>query len=418
MESINRAPYIVMLSVIIAAAIIYADANSEMGVAIGIPYIALVLLSIFTNWKHHSTIAALIATFLILVGHFISPNTGQVFLDITNRLFAVFAIWVTTVLTWERRLSQAALTESESRYALAFRGAKDGFWIWNLISDKIYFSPRWKAILGWSADEIGDLPDEWFSRVHKEDSDRLNRDIEAHLNRQTDHFEMEHRLLHKDGNYRWVLSRGLAVWDRKKRATQLAGSMTDITKRKTEEEKFRVRMVHDALTGVFNRRHFVERLEIEIKSSKRYGYPLALCICDIDRFKGINDSYGHRMGDRVLARFGRLLKNRLRNETIAGRYGGDEFCIIFPHTKADKAAYSMERIRRHFEKLRFEVENGTVFTATATFGIADLADEDMEEKDLLELADKALYHAKEMGRNRIVLNSGERQLELFEEDRA
>ncbi len=397
-----------------AIGIFIADIQMPLGVSIGVAYVAVVLFSLWSKWKSYTVIVSIAATVLTILGHFLSPPGGLVWLDLLNRLLAFFAIWVTAILFLRWKGSEEALAEAQELYALAVRGANDGLWVWHLNQNSIYYSPRWKDILGWSETDIGHAPDEWFNRVHPDDIDPLRDEIRLHLDRQKDHFESEHRLLHKDGDYRWVLARGLAVWDDDDTPVRLAGSLTDISRRKHKEEKYRVRTVHDALTGVFNRRHFMERLELEVKSAHRYHYPLVLGICDIDNFKHINDTYGHRAGDKVLRRFGRLLSNLLRTENIAGRIGGDEFCVIFPHATCDSAAVSLERIRGHFERIVFQTKNSDTFSTSATFGVAVMIKSDRDEKDLIESADKALYQAKNMGRNRIVVNDSTQQLYLFE----
>jgi PAS domain S-box-containing protein len=139
--------------------------------------------------------------------------------------------------------AQEALRESEERYALAARGANDGLWDWNLLTGALYFSPRWKAMLGFGENEIEDRLEEWMGRIHDADRDRVKEEIAAHQKGLTPHFESEHRLLHKDGGFRWMLSRGLAVHDATGKALRMAGSQTDITERK----------VSDPLTGLPNR---------------------------------------------------------------------------------------------------------------------------------------------------------------------
>jgi len=125
--------------------------------------------------------------------------------------------------------AQEALRESEERYALAARGANDGLWDWNILTARVYYSPRWKAMLGWRENEIGDNPEEWFNRIHDADRQRVQEEIAAHRNGSTPHFESEHRMLHKDGTFRWMLNRGLAVFDDSGRTLRMAGSQTDIT---------------------------------------------------------------------------------------------------------------------------------------------------------------------------------------------
>jgi len=128
----------------------------------------------------------------------------------------------------ERKQAEEALKESEERFAAA-RGVNDGLWDWNLKTNEVYFSPRWKSILGYEGDEITNDPDEWFSRVHPEDIDRVKADVSTHLKGGTSQFENEHRILHKDGTYRWMLSRGLAIQEGEEAPTRMAGSQIDIT---------------------------------------------------------------------------------------------------------------------------------------------------------------------------------------------
>jgi PAS domain S-box-containing protein len=146
--------------------------------------------------------------------------------------------------------AEQALRESEERYALAARGANDGLWDWNLIQNTVYFSPRWKAMLGYEETEIGEGPDEWFSRVHEADREQVRRRIADHLGGTTPHFETEARMLHKDGVFRWMLCRGLMVRDQTGRPQRMAGSQTDITEGK----------VADPLTGLPNRLLINDRL--------------------------------------------------------------------------------------------------------------------------------------------------------------
>src|ERR1700730_12464646 len=123
--------------------------------------------------------------------------------------FAVTLARIGTQLSHKR--AQEALRESEERYALAARGANDGLWDWNLQTNKVYFSPRWKAMLGCEEREIEDKPEEWFGRIHEAERERVKQEIASHQGVSTPQFESEHRVLHKDGSFRWMLSRGLTV---------------------------------------------------------------------------------------------------------------------------------------------------------------------------------------------------------------
>jgi PAS domain S-box-containing protein len=179
------------------------------------------------------------------------------------------------------KYAQEALKESEERYALAARGSNDGLWDWNVSADVVHFSSRWKAMLGFQDEEIGDKPSEWFDRIHDADRERVKEEIGAHQKGLTPHFESEHRVLHKDGSFRWMLSRGVAVHDSAGNTLRMAGSQTDITEGK----------VSDPLTGLPNRLLFIDRVGRLIKHSKRRKDQLfAVLFMDLDGFKMINDS--------------------------------------------------------------------------------------------------------------------------------
>jgi diguanylate cyclase (GGDEF)-like protein/PAS domain S-box-containing protein len=176
----------------------------------------------------------------------------------------------------------------------------------------------------------------------------------------------------------------------------------DITERKRLEEKLTLLATSDPLTGLLNRRHFMESLGMAYRNAKRYGHPLSVCLCDLDYFKFINDTYGHQAGDKVLAVFGEIIRYELRSTDIAGRYGGDEFILAFPHTNAIDARECLERVRLHLQRIVFKEENSK-FQATCTAGIAELHHELNAAESLVRSADKALYEGKALGRNQVVI---------------
>ena len=178
----------------------------------------------------------------------------------------------------------------------------------------------------------------------------------------------------------------------------------NITDRKLLENRLRGDATTDSLTGLFNRRHLLDVLNAAAKYSKRYRAPLSVCMCDVDSFKEINDTFGHPTGDTVLAQYGKIILENIRDADSAGRYGGDEFCVVLPNTAAKGAQVFMERIRDRIEKKVFQSLSGMIFHATGSFGISELNEEDIGATDLLARADSALYEAKQSGRNRVALS--------------
>jgi len=139
----------------------------------------------------------------------------------------------------ERKRSQQALRESEERFQRAMVGANDGLWDWNLRTDEVYYSPRWKQMLGYADDELPNAFDEWRRRIHPDDLEPVLARLSGYLGSQAPTYEVEHRLRHRDGTYRWILSRGAAVRDADGKACQMAGSHSDITDRKRADEELR-----------------------------------------------------------------------------------------------------------------------------------------------------------------------------------
>ena len=172
----------------------------------------------------------------------------------------------------------------------------------------------------------------------------------------------------------------------------------------SEQEKLRQEAYYDALTGLYTRRQFLELLSSNASLAIRHGHSLSLCLCDLDKFKQVNDTYGHRLGDAVLKAFAKVVTEEMRNEDIPGRIGGDEFILMFPHVEANVAAVCVERIRKKFEAITFTTDDGTDFNCSVTMGIANHPAEEITVEQFMEIADQSLYKAKELGRNCTVAN--------------
>ncbi len=161
---------------------------------------------------------------------------------------------------------------------------------------------------------------------------------------------------------------------------------------------------YDPLTGILRREAAMEKLEMEIRRALRYGRPLAIAMADLDRFKQVNDTYGHLAGDQVLLRVAGALQGALRGTDFLGRYGGDEFLLVFPETPMEQALDVAERVRKRLEELTIPTADGRLVRLTISLGLAGLSGLDTDEASLigtlLHEADNALYEAKQGGRNR------------------
>jgi diguanylate cyclase (GGDEF)-like protein/PAS domain S-box-containing protein len=299
-----------------------------------------------------------------------------------------------------RLRAEAELAQSEERYAISARGANDGLWDWDLRENRVYYSPRWAEMLGLDAEAIEPSPDSWFRRVHPDDLLHLKARIAAHLNSEEPHVEVEHRALHVDGEYRWMLTRGIAVRDEQGQCYRMAGSQTDITERKRSEEQLVHDALHDPLTGLANRALFVDRLDrVLAHARRRRSFNFAVLFLDLDRFKVVNDSLGHLAGDEVLVNVARRLETCLRKGDTVARFGGDEFVVLL-NDLADvaEAAKVAERIQGAISA-PMTVEGHEIHTTTCV-GLALSTTGYARPEEMLRDADTALYRAKSEGRGR------------------
>jgi diguanylate cyclase (GGDEF)-like protein/PAS domain S-box-containing protein len=293
-----------------------------------------------------------------------------------------------------------AIRELKAGHDLLLRAANDGLWEWDLRTDELTYSPRWKQLFGLGEEDLGHSCDVWFSRVHFEDLQGLRDDIASHIDGGTREHLFEHRVLQRDGNYRWVLSRGLVRRDRWGRAVALAGSLTDITRRKRAEALAAPYALHDELTGLPSRGVLHERLGEAIEHARRDPeFRFSVLFLNLDRFKVLNDSIGLESADRILVQLAQRLRDCVAEGTLVCRYGGDEFAILLENVEdfgeADRLAEAIHEALRQ----PFELDGQTIFT-TASIGITN-SDRDYEHpNDVIRDAGAATTRAKRRGKSR------------------
>lgn len=231
------------------------------------------------------------------------------------------------------------LKDSEERYVLATMGANDGLWDWDLKTHTIYFSPRWKSMLGYDDFEIGHHPREWFSRLHPEDRPRVKQQVAAHITGKAKNFESEYRILCKDGTYKWALTRGLALVDASGKAQRIAGSQTDITERK----------LYEPLTGLPNRILFADRIQSRLERERSGFAVLSIKIAD---FKDVADGLN---GDRedLFLEVAQRIKSALRDGDTLAHIGEETLGALLvdvrdPSEANALAARVMESMNRPF----------------------------------------------------------------------
>ncbi|CAB3913851.1 hypothetical protein LMG26858_04884 [Achromobacter anxifer] len=418
--------------------------------------------------------------------------------------------------------------------SMAIAGSGTGIWDRNVVTGEITYSPGWKALLGFSEAEVSNRIEDSYKRLHPEDADYVRAAMQAHFDGKTESYEVEHRILCKDGSYKWICSRGKVVSrDAQGRALRMMGTttdisamramserlrrtadllvnltdavpgmvfqcgqrpeggsrflyvsagiwdmfelmpydvhttpaaieqrvhpedvanyhaslraaaaacvpwhlefrvclpeqgvrwrqgdasprqgpdgtvvwhgfVTDITDRKRADFELRELAATDALTTLPNRRHFMSRIAAELARIKRQGSDCAaVLMCDLDHFKRINDTWGHAIGDGVLQHFANTLRAQLRAVDLVGRIGGEEFAVVLPDTDIERAHAFATRVQQRIAAAPYTLGDDRHIPLTVSIGISTMHTLDADAELALSRSDRALYYAKQRGRNRI-----------------
>jgi diguanylate cyclase (GGDEF)-like protein/PAS domain S-box-containing protein len=286
------------------------------------------------------------------------------------------------------------------RFELAVQGTHDGLWYWDLKSNVFHGSPSWGAMLGYQEGELENTPEEWLSRVHPGYLAELRTQLAAHLEGQSEQFHHEHRLRRKDGTYLWVLVRATAVRIDSGEAVGLAGSHADITSLIDVENRLLDDSFYDKLTKLPNRHFFMGRLEKAVERKKRNPNrpPLfAVMFLDLDRFKVINDSLGHLVGDQLLEAVAGRLKHCARPDDVVARFGGDEFVILLERLRDPDEALNVAARIQNALSATFHI-GGREVASGVSIGIVLSSEATDSTEDFLRYADMAMYQAKSKGK--------------------
>ncbi|MEW8505331.1 MAG: EAL domain-containing protein [Candidatus Thiodiazotropha sp.] len=298
----------------------------------------------------------------------------------------------------ERELAESALRKSEERFELAMRGANDGVFDWNLETREIYYSPRWKSMLGYQDHELPNTFSTWESLVEDKDRERSWEMLTDYINGERDNFHIEFKMRHKDGHWVDILSRAFLVRDAEGKAIRTVGTHVDISEKKRQEAHILKQAHYDGLTGLPNRFLAMDRLAQLLKEASRDVTKVAILFLDLDGFKRVNDTLGHETGDRLLVQAAGRLQSAVRDVDSVCRLGGDEFIVLLRNlaelTDAQKVASSLISQFRHPFKL-----DDRELVVTTSIGIAVYPSDGSTPTELLRNADTAMYHSKEQGRN-------------------
>lgn len=305
---------------------------------------------------------------------------------------AAFAIWDFMRLT-------RALRESEERWKLALEAAGDGVWDWNVQLDSVVFSERYKQMVGYTDQDIAADEAAWRGRIHPDDRAQVDEDIKAYLDGRTAAYHNEHRVICRDGSVKWVLARGAIVGRTQDgKPLRMIGTHADITERKNMEERMRHMAHYDPLTELPNRALITDRLQQAVAKSRRDKTHMAVMFLDLDKFKPVNDTLGHEVGDLLLKQVAKRLQGCVRASDTVARIGGDEFIVLLNTIDQRQDAAIVAEKMLHALCQPFEVAGHSV-EISCSIGVSVYPEQGEDEKLLLINADIAMYHAKKNGRN-------------------
>lgn len=305
----------------------------------------------------------------------------------------------------------------EHRWATAVDCAREGVWDWDIENNEVFFSKHWKGMLGFKEHELPNLLSEWRKRIHPQDVEKVDTVIEDHIHNESSFFESEHRLLHADGTYRWILDRGKAV-ERNDQgiAIRMIGTHVDITERKATEKMLQDRnqelerlveqvkklSITDPLTSLFNRRKMIEEINNVRQQFIVNEKPFTIAILDLDHFKKINDRYGHTFGDIALQTFANLLNRQIISPNLVARWGGEEFLLLFPLHNGQDTQRQLEALQEacsNDQLLRYRMDSVHLSFSAGIYEVENY----QNLEDMIKCADQALYEAKSLGRKQIIL---------------
>lgn len=340
------------------------------------------------NRKFHLIALAITAT-IALPAYLLAPGV------VTGMLLTLLLLAIAWIAVDEWRHFQSV----NRAYEMAMQAAHDGFWEWNPQTKALHVGRRLLQILGYHEDFLPDTY-AWLRLVHPDDVANYNQAVAQHLKGESEYFYCEYRVLASDGLYRWIASRGLAVRDRRGLAYQMVGSVTDITQRRNHEDEMEFLARHDVLTGLPNRLLFAEHLNEAINAAKVLNHQIGVLFFDLDRFKNINDTLGHRAGDRLLQLVAERVGKKLPKNARLYRQGGDEFIVLLAPLSDAEGAFLAAGTVKDVIATPITGDETDYFTS-ASIGVSLFPADASDGETLLRHADTAMYEAKAAGGNTI-----------------
>jgi len=315
---------------------------------------------------------------------------------------------VSHLLITDRILAENRQRESEARLKIAQSLAHVGSFERDLGSGSGTWSEELFRIFGHGPDTFAPSFQDFLDHVHPADRDGVAR-LFNECRKTGLGFQAEFRILPQNGGERYVALTCSYDRDPLGQPLRYHGAILDITERHAAAEQLKLLANVDALTGMANRRHFLEMLHAEWERTLRFGQPLCLVMLDLDDFKHVNDAYGHAVGDQMLRHITMLVSSALRSVDTLGRLGGEEFCLLLPQTMLEAGRVVVERILALVRATPLDAPRRSI-RQTLSCGLAVLdfkAQSTMSVDELLKCADDALYRAKANGKDRVEIHASE-----------
>ncbi|HSM23430.1 MAG TPA: EAL domain-containing protein [Anaerolineaceae bacterium] len=292
------------------------------------------------------------------------------------------------------------LLEQSKRIDTAIHGSKIGIWDWNLQTNECYFSSTWRNILGHTQESIHNLSTEWFTRVHPEDIDELQKAINDSISEGKSTFHHEYRIRHFNDNYIWVLTRGVVKKDIENIATRFVGIMANITAQKNLETRLSAEAMYDSFTGLPNKIYFSGIIDQSLgRIRRRDNYHSAVLYIDLDRFKNVNDNFSYEFGDELLLEITRRLKYSLRTMDTIARFNHDKFGVLLEEINGLPDAIKITT-RLHSEITQPFTFSGKQTDIDASIGLVLITRGYQNSNEVLRDAESSLIQAKVNGRGK------------------
>lgn len=323
---------------------------------------------------------------------------------LAGSLVLLLVVLIQIRLLIKRKQVEAALNLERNRLEEIIRGTNVGTWEWRVDTGEIELNDRWAEVLGYTLRELRPLNIETrLKLIHPEDRVRSDMMIKELFRNEIDHYECEIRLRHKAGHWVWVMERGNVVeWSDKHRPLRMSGTHQDISVRKQRDEQIKYQARYDALTGLLNRSAFLERCRLILEEARMKEEHVALMFVDLNKFKPINDTLGHEVGDKVLRDVAGRIRTAVREQDTVARFGGDEFVVLLSGLHDRRPIHRIAHDVIEHISAPYLVDDETHVSVGASVGVAMFPDDGDSIEALLRNADFAMYAAKRNGKGVVV----------------